>query len=128
MSLNHIKLNHQLLTDLYQDSLVETNTSNTNNTLTSNINNVNKANAAINNNTDEIDTGIANYSTGLTNTTKKSVKARPLLKYLGNNKRNILIIVNNDSVPFLEESEVAFLTNILSACRLSMADVAILNK
>lgn len=47
--------------------------------------------------------------------------------YLGSNEKNILIIVNTADAVFLEDEELTFLTNILSACHLSLADVAIIN-
>lgn len=49
------------------------------------------------------------------------------LKYLGSNGKNILIITDNDSFPYLPDNELQFLTTVLSACRLSLADVAIVN-
>jgi hypothetical protein len=49
------------------------------------------------------------------------------LKYLGKNAKNIVLLVNHAAVPFLPDEELNFLTNILSACKLSLADVAIVN-
>ncbi len=49
------------------------------------------------------------------------------LKYLGNNQKNILIIVSHATVPFLPDGELNFLTNILAACKLSIADIGIIN-
>lgn len=46
---------------------------------------------------------------------------------LGGNKKGILIVVSNDAYPYLPDTELEFLSNILSACRLSIADVAIVN-
>ncbi|MBA2746834.1 MAG: hypothetical protein H0U44_11460 [Flavisolibacter sp.] len=48
-------------------------------------------------------------------------------RYLGKNERQILILVNENQHPFLGDEELNFLTNILTACKLSLADVAILN-
>jgi hypothetical protein len=48
-------------------------------------------------------------------------------KYLGKNAGNITILVNHATVPFLPDDELNFLTNILSACKLGLADVAIVN-
>jgi hypothetical protein len=48
-------------------------------------------------------------------------------KYLGNNEKNIMIIVDyNDSV-HLPDEKFDFLSNMLSACKLSIGDVAIMN-
>jgi hypothetical protein len=52
--------------------------------------------------------------------------ARPY-KYLGNNLKNITLVVDYNSVPFLPDEELSFLTSILSACKLSLADLAIIN-
>ena len=51
----------------------------------------------------------------------------PAWRSLGNNKKNILIIVNNKEAVHLPDSELQFLTGILGACKLSLADVAIVN-
>lgn len=48
-------------------------------------------------------------------------------KSLGNNQRKILIIVNSNNAVYLPDNELAFLTGILGACKLSLADVAIVN-
>ena len=50
-----------------------------------------------------------------------------LIKFLGKNQKNILILVSKENIPFIEENELKFLTSILSACKLSLADVAIIN-
>jgi hypothetical protein len=49
------------------------------------------------------------------------------LHYLGENKKNVLILVGYEQMPFLPDEELSFLTGMLSACRLSLADVAIVN-
>ena len=48
-------------------------------------------------------------------------------RFLGNNKKNILILVSKEETAFLEDFELNFLTNILAACKFSLADVAIVN-
>ena len=50
-----------------------------------------------------------------------------LLKYLGNNQKNVLVFVSHQDLPFLPDKELDFLTNVLSACKLSMADIGIIN-
>jgi hypothetical protein len=47
--------------------------------------------------------------------------------YLGSNEKNILIVVNTADAVYMDDADLTFLTNILSACNLSLADVAILN-
>ena len=46
---------------------------------------------------------------------------------LGGNKKNILIVVAKQNQPFLPDNELQFLTSILSACKLSLADIALVN-
>lgn len=57
----------------------------------------------------------------------KSKKQNGAIAYLGKNKRQIAIVVNEHDYSYLSESNLAFLTNILSACSFSLADVAIIN-
>ncbi len=49
------------------------------------------------------------------------------LKYLGNNNSNVLLFVNNKEVPFVNDVEKTFLINILTACKLSVQDVCLVN-
>ena len=54
--------------------------------------------------------------------------ARPVpVPFLGNNGKNILIVVNNEAFPFLPDGELAFLTTVFSACALDLSHVAIVN-
>jgi len=48
-------------------------------------------------------------------------------KSLGNNQQKILIVVNYADVVHLPDEELNFLTSMLSACKLSLDDVAIIN-
>jgi hypothetical protein len=48
-------------------------------------------------------------------------------KSLGGNLKNILVVVNNTTAVHLPDNELTFLTGILSACKLSLADVSIFN-
>ena len=48
-------------------------------------------------------------------------------KYLGENKKNILIIVNYPDAVYLPDDDLIFLTGILGACKLGIGDVAIVN-
>ncbi|HMJ47588.1 MAG TPA: hypothetical protein VK498_09670, partial [Ferruginibacter sp.] len=49
------------------------------------------------------------------------------LRYLGSNKKNILVIVNDKEGVFLSETRFDLLLEILSACSLSMNDVVLFN-
>ena len=61
-----------------------------------------------------------------------NIKAEPApetaLKSLGNNHKNILIVVNYPELVHLPDEELSFLTNMLAACKLSLDDVAIINQ
>jgi len=48
-------------------------------------------------------------------------------KSLGNNQKNILIVVDYADIVHLPDEELGFLTDMLTACRLSLDDVAIIN-
>ena len=48
-------------------------------------------------------------------------------KSLGSNDKNILIIVNSNEAVYLPDNELTFFTGVLTACKLSLADVAIVN-
>lgn len=64
-----------------------------------------------------------------TKRTAKTTDASPgaVVRFLGKNLRNILIVVNKDSAIFLPDDELNLLTKMLSACNLTLADVAIVN-
>jgi hypothetical protein len=51
----------------------------------------------------------------------------PPYKILGNNKKNITVVVNCPQDVFVPEGDLQFLTKMLDACKLNMADVAIVN-
>jgi hypothetical protein len=48
-------------------------------------------------------------------------------KYLGENKKKTLVVVNYDEAIHLPDKQLSFLTKLLAACNLNLADVAILN-
>ena len=48
-------------------------------------------------------------------------------KFLGNNRRNVAIIVHSPGTPFLPDDQLSFLTKILEACRMNIGDIAIVN-
>ena len=48
-------------------------------------------------------------------------------KYLGENKKKALVVVRYADVAHLPDKQLSFLTKLLSACNLHIADVAILN-
>jgi hypothetical protein len=54
-------------------------------------------------------------------------EAGPTWKWLGENRKNILVVVHHNDAVYLPDNELQFLTNMLTACKLSLADVAIVN-
>jgi hypothetical protein len=48
-------------------------------------------------------------------------------KHLGDNRRRITLLVESPGLPFLPDDQLTFLTRILEACRMTIADVAIVN-
>jgi hypothetical protein len=60
-----------------------------------------------------------------------NTETRPVIgsgwKWLGENRKNILIIVNYEDAVHLPDNDLVFLTGIIGACKLSLADVAVVN-
>jgi len=101
MNLNHIRLTASFVADLYPASLIEDETAG--------------------NHTKSRD--LAKEITPASGTGSETVP----WKSLGDNRKNILVIVRNQDTVYLPDQELSFLTGILSACKLSLADVAIVN-
>ncbi|MFT3947333.1 MAG: hypothetical protein QM763_10205 [Agriterribacter sp.] len=59
--------------------------------------------------------------------TKPAKEQTDAIKYLGSNKKNISILVKAADAPFLNDQLFNFLAGILNACKLNMADVALIN-
>lgn len=57
----------------------------------------------------------------------KQLITKTNLKYLGGNQKNILILVKQQDVVYLNEEDLSFLTNILIACKLKLSDIALIN-
>ncbi len=51
----------------------------------------------------------------------------PDIPFLGNNQKKILIVVNEPNANFINDSDLQLLTGILNACKLTLADIAIIN-
>lgn len=49
------------------------------------------------------------------------------ITYLGENQKNILIVVSSITDTYLPDGDLAFLTSILSACQLGLADISLIN-
>ncbi|MBK8951556.1 MAG: hypothetical protein IPM85_03680 [Chitinophagaceae bacterium] len=97
MDLNHIELLPQSVAELYTSVLIQ---SGDNNTIF--------------------------YNEKMETNDKKEVKKNHW-KSLGNNQKNILVIVNYKEAVHIPDNELALLTSILNACKLTVADVVIVN-
>lgn len=91
MSLNQVKLDTALLTQLYQSVLVET------------------------------------PSTKGSFEMKTKVETLEKWKALGGHKKKICIVVIELHAVYLKDEQLAYLTKILQACKLTLEDVAIIN-
>jgi hypothetical protein len=100
MSINNIQLNPSLLVDMYRTSLIETE--------------------------ENLRPEGKKHTGAAVETAAKDTKAVSW-KYLGEYKKNILIIVRYNDVPYLPKDQLNFLTSVLSACKLNLGDVAIFN-
>ncbi|MBA4196632.1 MAG: hypothetical protein C0459_03665 [Chitinophaga sp.] len=64
---------------------------------------------------------------------EKKVAKQPAAKqnneliFLGDNKKNIAIAVNDETATYLRDEWLQLLTNMLTACKLNIGDVAIIN-
>jgi len=71
------------------------------------------------------------YKKALLNSTAERVSAGPpkdsSIAFLGNNQQHIAVIVDSTEAIYLPDEELNFLLGILTACKLSMAHIALLN-
>ena len=49
------------------------------------------------------------------------------INFLGNNNKQVVIIINEEDAVIIGDEKLQLLTNLLTACKLSLADVAIVN-
>ena len=68
-----------------------------------------------------------NYPTTPKTKQKKTKTSEPLQWFLGENKKHVVIAVKDEEAVFLQDESLQFLSNILGACQLNLADVAIIN-
>lgn len=59
----------------------------------------------------------------VTDTVSKEIK----INSLGGNQKQILFLVNDSQNKFLPDNEMDLLSNLISACKLSMEDIALVN-
>jgi hypothetical protein len=60
-------------------------------------------------------------------TYKGEVSEQKRIRYLGENKKHVSIIVKNEEATFIAQEDLQFLTNVLKACNLTLGDIAIIN-
>lgn len=60
-------------------------------------------------------------------TNLSEVSEKTKIASLGENKGNILFLVNNKEYKFLADNEMKLLSDLISACKLSMADISLVN-
>ena len=99
MNLNNIELPSSVVIELYHSSLIGSN-----------------------------EIAIEKINTKETTTPFTAKGDTAIWKSLGDNRKNILIMVNCSDVVHIPDNELSFLTGILGACKLNMGDVAIVNR
>lgn len=104
MDINHIQLSPAALAGLYKNHLVESGDS-----------------------SPGAGRPVAVTETPLINLSTSAAATAITVKALGNNEKKVLVLVRHADVVFLPDEELKFLTGILAACKLSIADVSIVN-
>lgn len=61
-------------------------------------------------------------------TVEKKVETRPAIRFLGENKQQVTIIVHTPDYPYLADNELELLTKMLVACSLHLDDIALVNE
>ena len=58
---------------------------------------------------------------------EETMEALTNFKYLGDHHKKIIVLVNDPASVYLNEADFILLTSILNACRLTIADIALVN-
>ena len=58
---------------------------------------------------------------------KEAVASNHDLQFMGEHKKKVTVLVNDEEAVFLNRGDLDFLTNVLKACQLTMGDIAIIN-
>jgi len=58
---------------------------------------------------------------------EEAMEALTNFKYLGDHHKKIVVLVNDPASVYLNEADFILLTSILNACRLTIADIALVN-
>jgi hypothetical protein len=67
------------------------------------------------------------FAKNLVELEEKGDKKEIAISSLGENQQQILFIVNEPEQRFLPDDEMSLLSNLITACKLSMADIALVN-
>jgi hypothetical protein len=118
MDLNHIILPVSLIIDLYPNSLVET----------GEIITKSQPNRPEKSNETEGSIEAVKAEKSLENVRNDPENKSSDLVWMGKNQKQILVMVNFADSLHLPEKDLKFLTGILSACKLRIDDVAIINR
>ena len=51
----------------------------------------------------------------------------PPLEFLGDNRKNIVFLVNNEKEKFVSNEEIEVLNNLLTACKMTIGDISLVN-
>jgi hypothetical protein len=102
MSFDKIQLPDFLIADLYKDSLVE-------------LESIEEVEAV-------------KYEEKIIQKVESQVEGAKSIKYLGENKKNITVIVDTGEAAIISDSDLSFLSNILKACGFNLGDIAVINK
>ena len=57
----------------------------------------------------------------------QTILQNAVVSFLGKNEKKILVVVNEKETAFLADADLNLLVSILSACKLSLADIALVN-
>ena len=57
----------------------------------------------------------------------KTTREKPTIEFLGNNEKKIIFLVNDSKNKFWPDAQMKFLSDLLAACYLNTADIAIIN-
>jgi len=57
---------------------------------------------------------------------QKSTPSQPI-KFLGDHLKKILVLVHDENAVYLNEADLGLLSSILNACKLNLADIALVN-
>lgn len=121
MSLSDVKLDQVMIASLYRNNLVQAGSDVISKPGEAELKNETNPARSINKTPPETENKI------LAGEVNNAPPAGNNIKYLGKNQQQIAILVKNPGEVFLADNELNLLTKMLTACKLTLADVAIIN-